>query len=218
MRASDAAAASDAADPGRRHRGLKPRVGVACRSSPSLRPRHATPPVPHSGRTDPADAGTLEPMTAPPETPDALDAVAGWLRDAQRIVILTGAGISTDSGIPDFRGPHGLWTKNPEAEKTATLQHYVADPEVRKQAWQNRLRSEIWNAEPNDGAPRGGGAGTRVAPVDTLVTQNIDGLHQAAGQRPGDDHRDPRHRALRQVPGVRLAGTDGRDARPGPGG
>jgi len=51
-----------------------------------------------------------------------LDEVAGWLRDADQIVILTGAGISTESGIPDFRGPQGLWTKNPDAEKTARLE------------------------------------------------------------------------------------------------
>ena len=50
-----------------------------------------------------------------------LDPIAGWLRDARQIVVLTGAGISTESGIPDFRGPQGVWTKNPAAEKTATL-------------------------------------------------------------------------------------------------
>lgn len=114
---------------------------------------------------------------------DDLEPVAGWLREARAIVILTGAGISTESGIPDFRGPQGVWTKNPEAEKTATLSHYAGDPEVRKRAWQHRLASEVWHAQPN--------AGHRAlvelehrAHVHTLVTQNIDGLHQAAGTSP----------------------------------
>ena len=98
-------------------------------------------------------------------------------------MILTGAGISTESGIPDFRGPNGVWTKNPAAEKTATLQYYVSDPEVRKLAWQNRLRSEMWSAEPNAGH-RAVAELARVANVHTLVTQNIDGLHHAAGSDP----------------------------------
>jgi NAD-dependent deacetylase len=114
---------------------------------------------------------------------DALDTIAGWLRDANAIVILTGAGISTESGIPDFRGPQGVWTKNPGAEKTANLEYYVNDPEVRKQAWQNRLRSEIWAAQPNDGH-RAIAELEQKAKVHTLVTQNIDGLHQAAGSSP----------------------------------
>ena len=54
-----------------------------------------------------------------------LENVATWIRDARAIAVLTGAGISTESGIPDFRGPQGVWTKNPDAEKTATLQYYV---------------------------------------------------------------------------------------------
>ena len=112
-----------------------------------------------------------------------LETVANWLRDAQCIVILTGAGLSTESGIPDFRGPEGVWTKNPAAEKTANLEYYVADPEVRKAAWQHRVNSEMWTAEPNDGHC----AVTelaRLANVHTVVTQNIDGLHQAAGLEP----------------------------------
>ncbi len=112
-----------------------------------------------------------------------LDAVADWLRDAHAIVILTGAGMSTESGIPDFRGPNGVWTKNPAAEKTAHIDHYVSDPEVRKAAWQNRLRSGMWQAEPNAGH-RALAELERVANVHTLVTQNIDGLHQAAGSDP----------------------------------
>jgi NAD-dependent deacetylase len=114
---------------------------------------------------------------------DGLDTIAAWIRSADAIVILTGAGISTESGIPDFRGPNGVWTKNPAAEKTATLEHYVNDPEVRKQAWQNRLRSEIWQAQPNAGH-RAIADLEQKANVHTLVTQNIDGLHLAAGSSP----------------------------------
>jgi NAD-dependent deacetylase len=113
--------------------------------------------------------------------PDALIAtVRGWIGAARRIVVLTGAGISTDSGIPDFRGPQGLWTKNPEAEKMATYQHYVADPEVRRRAWQNRLESPAWTAEPNPGH-RALVTLEQRGQLDTLITQNVDGLHQRAG-------------------------------------
>jgi NAD-dependent deacetylase len=109
-----------------------------------------------------------------------LDTIAEWLRAAQHVVVLTGAGISTESGIPDFRGPNGVFTKNPAAEKTATLQYYLRDPEVRAQAWQNRLRGEYWTAEPNAGH-RALADLERRAPLDTLVTQNVDGLHHRAG-------------------------------------
>jgi NAD-dependent deacetylase len=114
---------------------------------------------------------------------DDVSEVRSWVDEAQRVVVLTGAGISTDSGISDFRGPQGLWTRNPEAEKQATLQYYMSDPEVRRRSWQSRLDHAAWTAEPN--------AGHRAlvelearGKLDTLVTQNVDGLHQAAGSDP----------------------------------
>lgn len=105
------------------------------------------------------------------------------LAEADSVVVLTGAGISTDSGIPDFRGPNGIWTKNPEAEKLATLSAYLADAELRRRAWRNRLDSPTWSARPNVSHL----ALARLAEsgkLHTLVTQNIDGLHQAAGTDP----------------------------------
>jgi NAD-dependent deacetylase len=111
---------------------------------------------------------------------DLIETARGWIDAAQRIVVLTGAGISTESGIPDFRGPQGVWTRNPEAEKMATLQHYVADVEVRKRAWRSRLESPTWTARPNDGH-RALADLERRGTLDTLITQNVDGLHQMAG-------------------------------------
>jgi NAD-dependent deacetylase len=97
------------------------------------------------------------------------------------VTVLTGAGISTDSGIPDFRGPQGVWTKNPAAERTSTLANYLTDPEVRRLAWQNRLESPAWSADPNPGH-RALVELERQGRLRALVTQNIDGLHQRAGQ------------------------------------
>jgi NAD-dependent deacetylase len=107
----------------------------------------------------------------------------GWLDDAEHVVVLTGAGISTDSGIPDFRGPNGVWTKDPKAEKMATLQHYLADPAVRRAAWRNRLASPAFQAEPNAGHVALVEL-VRRGTLDALVTQNVDGLHQKAGTPP----------------------------------
>ena len=114
---------------------------------------------------------------------DQVAAAAALVAAAERIVVLTGAGISTDSGIPDFRGPNGLWTKNPAAEKASTLSHYVGDPDVRRAAWQARLTSPAWQAQPNDGH-RALVALAASGRLHTLITQNIDGLHQAAGSDP----------------------------------
>jgi len=107
----------------------------------------------------------------------------GWAREVRAVAVLTGAGISTDSGIPDFRGPSGIWTKNPAAEKLSTYQAYMSDPELRRRSWQNRLAHPAWAAEPNPAHL----ALARLArsAIDTqLITQNIDGLHQRAGTPP----------------------------------
>ena len=107
----------------------------------------------------------------------------GWIDAARRVVVLTGAGISTESGIPDFRGPNGVWTRNPAAERLSTLQHYLADREVRKAAWRGRLESPAWSARPNAGHLALAEL-ERRGKLHALVTQNIDGLHQKAGNSP----------------------------------
>jgi NAD-dependent deacetylase len=112
-----------------------------------------------------------------------LSAVIELVRTSKRIVALTGAGISTESGIPDYRGPQGVWTKNPAAEKIATLQHYMSDPEARKRAWQTRLLHATWTAQPNAGHAALVSL-ERSGRLHTLLTQNIDGLHQLAGSTP----------------------------------
>ena len=81
----------------------------------------------------------------------ALDKARELIDKAQRVVVLTGAGISTDSGIPDFRGPQGVWTLNPKAERMSDIRYYVADAEVRKLSWQSRLAHPAWGAQPNSG-------------------------------------------------------------------
>jgi NAD-dependent deacetylase len=110
----------------------------------------------------------------------ALDPVRRWLAEAERITVLTGAGISTDSGIPDYRGPNGVWTRNPEAQRMSTIQDYVADPAVRRRAWQSRKAHPAWTAEPNDGH-RAVAELEKTGRLVALITQNIDELHQRAG-------------------------------------
>ncbi len=150
----------------------------------------------------------------PPQ--ETLEEARALVEGAERVVVLTGAGISTDSRIPDYRGPKGVWTKNPQAEKQATLQTYVADPEVRRRAWQTRLDSPIWAAEPNDGH-RALLALERARKLHLLITQNVDGLHHEAGSDPdriveihgsvrevvclGCEYRDPMQVALDRVRG-----------------
>jgi len=114
---------------------------------------------------------------------DRIGELAGWIKASNNVVALTGAGISTDSGIPDFRGPQGVWTRNPKAERLSHLQHYMNDPEVRALSWQARLSHPAWSAQPNEGH-RALATLEGRGRLHTLVTQNIDGLHQAAGSSP----------------------------------
>jgi NAD-dependent deacetylase len=109
--------------------------------------------------------------------------VAGWLRAASQVSVLSGAGISTESGIPDFRGPQGVWTRNPAAQALFTLDSYLADPAVRETAWRNRLAHPAWEARPNAGH-RALVTLERSGRLRAIVTQNIDGLHQRAGSDP----------------------------------
>ena len=98
-------------------------------------------------------------------------------------MVLTGAGISTDSGIQDFRGPNGLWTKNPAAEKASNIEYYLNDPVVRRAAWQHRVDAPAFTAQPNSGH-RAIVELERSGRLLAVVTQNIDGLHQKAGTDP----------------------------------
>lgn len=99
------------------------------------------------------------------------------------LVALTGAGISTDAGIPDFRGPRGVWTRNPEAERLSDLRSYLSDEALRRRAWQERLTSPVWYAEPTAGH-RALVELERSGILACVITQNTDGLHLLAGHDP----------------------------------
>lgn len=108
----------------------------------------------------------------------AMATAASLLAAASSVAVLTGAGISTDSGIPDFRGPNGVWTRDPGAERRSDITTYISDPQVRRDAWRIRAASEMFTASPNEGHRSLTMLGDRL---HTLVTQNIDGLHLMAG-------------------------------------
>ncbi|MFC5187489.1 SIR2 family NAD-dependent protein deacylase [Actinomadura harenae] len=121
---------------------------------------------------------------APPGPgPGDVERAGALMAAARRITVLTGAGISTDSGIPDFRGPQGVWTKDPAAAAMSTIGAYISDPEVRRRAWRSRLAHPGWDARPNAGHAALVEL-ERAGRLHGLVTQNIDGLHQRAGSDP----------------------------------
>ncbi len=147
---------------------------------------------------------------------DDLEPIAEWLRGASRVVALTGAGISTESGIPDFRGPRGVWTLNPGAEKTADVRYYLSDPEVRRRAWRSRARGRAAprRAQRRAPRPRRPRAPRRAArPGDPERRRPPPG----GGDVTGDPRRDPRHRARGEVHVLRGPRPDARDARTRPG-
>jgi NAD-dependent deacetylase len=109
---------------------------------------------------------------------DPIDRAAGALGDRRRILVFTGAGISTESGIPDFRGPDGVWTRVDPAE--FTIDRYLAAAETRIRVWEMRAGSGSLAAKPNR-AHRAIVTLWRTGRMAGCVTQNIDGLHQKAG-------------------------------------
>ena len=113
----------------------------------------------------------------------ALAQVTAWVAESPAVTVLTGAGMSTESGIPDFRGPDGLWTKDPSARRLFDLEAYRTDPGVREQAWRRRTEHPAWTARPHAGHDALV-ALERTGRLRAVVTQNIDGLHQLAGNDP----------------------------------
>lgn len=109
-----------------------------------------------------------------------IERAAALLAEARRVTVLTGAGISTESGIPDYRGPAGVWTTDPTAQRLVQIDAYLADPEIRRRAWVERLRHPAWEAVPSAGHNALVEL-ERTGRLLALITQNIDGLHQAAG-------------------------------------
>jgi NAD-dependent SIR2 family protein deacetylase len=118
-------------------------------------------------------------MTSPPSG-TSLGDIPDWAFGVRNLVVFSGAGVSTDSGIPDFRGPRGVWTRNPGLQNKRTYQAFMTDPALRVSYWRTRLEHPAWQAEPNAGHL----AVASLADSDigtTVVTQNTDGLHQRAG-------------------------------------
>lgn len=114
---------------------------------------------------------------------EPIKTLKSWLSEAGAVTVLTGAGISTDSGIPDYRGPSGVWTRNPSAQRLSTISAYLNDPDVRRTAWQNRRDHPAWKAVPN-AAHRALADLERAGRLRAILTQNVDGLHQRAGNTP----------------------------------
>lgn len=112
-----------------------------------------------------------------------LDRARRLIEDSAKVVVLTGAGVSTASGIPDFRGPEGVWTKDPAAERLSDIDAFTSSSEIRERAWGRLLSRRDVEVEPNP-AHFALVAFERTGKLTALVTQNIDGLHVKAGSDP----------------------------------
>jgi NAD-dependent deacetylase len=118
-----------------------------------------------------------------PDLACAVDALRDLIEDAQQIVPFTGAGISTECGIPDFRSPGGLWTKN----QPIPFDAFVASQDMRNEAWRRRFAMEENFAQAKPGRGHRALASLyKAGKVPGLITQNIDNLHQASGVASGD--------------------------------
>src|SRR5438552_694404 len=171
--------------PGGRCRAVARTVAASTSASTRGVPRTGTSPEPSVCAV--SESVTISATRAPSPGSSSMPAAYCWgvtqLSGARRIVALTGAGISTDSGIPDFRGPNGVWPRDPEAAKLVTLEAYLADPAVRQRAWRSRRDHPAWSAAPNAGHHALVEL-ERAGRLQAIVTQNIDGLHQRAGSDP----------------------------------
>ncbi len=109
---------------------------------------------------------------------DDVKNLRGLIEDAERVVIFTGAGISTESGIPDFRSPGGLWTKY----KPIDFSDFMASAEMRRESWRRKFAMDgtMSAAEPNRGH-RAVAKMVETGKVSAVITQNVDGLHQSSG-------------------------------------
>ena len=126
---------------------------------------------------------TMRPVSVPVAAIQQARA-ASLVDDASAITVLTGAGISTDSGIPDFRGPNGVWTRDPEAERVSDIGYYLREPAIRERNWARRAAGELWaDSEPNAGHRALVRLEARQK-LHLLITQNVDGLHLKAGSSP----------------------------------
>jgi NAD-dependent SIR2 family protein deacetylase len=151
----------------------------------------------------------LEHILPVPSSDTALSDIPRWAYGIRKLVVFSGAGLSTDSGIPDFRGPSGAWIADPGAQHRNTYDNFLQDPELRRAYWKSRAEHEVWRAEPNAGhlaVARMGQAGF----VTTVVTQNTDGLHQRAGTTAGDviELHGTMHETLCVACGQRTPTTD----------